>query len=340
MPIKQRGTSWQASVSYKGQRLRKDFPNRRDAEIWEAETKAALLSGRYELNATAKKVEEKMTLQELRDLVAETRWKGTKGEKTALINSQHVVDILGPMRDVRSLCYADTLTIKTTVAGWKRSDATINRKLATLSVMAKEAFKLGKLDKLFDMGLIKERETRVRFYEDDEIEAMLKWCEEFAEDELRDYIIISLDTGFRQSEVLRITKRDAGMADLWTYDTKAGPNRDVPLTARAKEVLERRAKPLNDPDAKLFKKKPAWYREHWRKMQSALGMTDDHNYVPHVLRHTFATNILLHTDIRTAQELLGHKRIETTQRYAHTSAERKRLAINKLAGYQGTEMPT
>ncbi|TAY37198.1 site-specific integrase [Rhizobium leguminosarum] len=335
MPVKPRGASWQAAVSHKGTRLRKDFPTKLEAEIWEAETKAALLSGKEVVVKTAEPV---MTLQQLFDLVAETRWRGTKGEKTALINGQHVVNILGPQREVKTLCYEDSLTIKKTVTGWKRADATINRKLAAFSTMVKEAYKLGKIDKLFDIGLIKERNTRVRYYEDKELDQMLAWCDEMLEDELRDYIIVSLDTGFRQGEVLKITKRDAELEDLWTFDTKAGDKRDVPLTARAREVLLRRAKPLNDPDAKLFTQKPAWYREHWKSMQSDLGMTDDNNYVPHVLRHTFVTNMLLHTDIRTVQELAGHKRIETTMRYAKTSAERKRLAIKRMSDYQGAEI--
>ncbi|MFB2563667.1 tyrosine-type recombinase/integrase [Rhizobium sp. IMFF44] len=336
MPVKPRGASWQAAVSHKGTRIRKDFPTKLEAEIWEAETKAALLSGK-EVNPV-KASKPAITLQQLFELVAETRWKGTKGEKTALINGQDVVNILGPSRAAKSLCYEDSLTIKKTVIARKRADATINRKLAAFSVLVKEALKLGELDKPFDIGLIKERNTRVRFYEDSEIEAMLKWCDEMCEDELRDYIVVSLDTGFRQGEVLKITKRDAELEDLWTYDTKAGDKRDVPLTARAREVLLRRAKPLNDPDAKLFTQKPAWYREHWKSMQSDLKMVDDHNYVPHVLRHTFVTNMLLHTDIRTVQELAGHKRIETTMRYAKTSAERKRLAIKRMSDYQGAEI--
>ncbi len=52
---------------------------------------------------------------------------------------------------------------------------------------------------------------------------------------------------------------------------------------------------------------------------------------PHSTRHTYATTLLdKGADLRTVQELLGHSHIRTTEKYLHSSDEKKRSAVSRL----------
>ena len=52
---------------------------------------------------------------------------------------------------------------------------------------------------------------------------------------------------------------------------------------------------------------------------------------PHVIRHTFTTTLLDYgNDLRTVQSLMGHSHVRTTERYLHSTDDRKVEAIRSL----------
>jgi integrase len=55
------------------------------------------------------------------------------------------------------------------------------------------------------------------------------------------------------------------------------------------------------------------------------------NFTWHCLRHTFASNLVMKgVDIRTVQELMGHKTIQMTLRYAHLAPQHQLAAVQRL----------
>jgi integrase len=80
-------------------------------------------------------------------------------------------------------------------------------------------------------------------------------------------------------------------------------------------------------------------REPRRWFEPALKDAKVPNFSWHCLRHTFASRLVMAgVDIRTVQELLGHKTIGMTVRYSHLAPKHTLAAVERLD--VATETPT
>jgi integrase len=340
MPIVQRGQSFQVTVNHKGKRYRRQWPSHLEAQQWELEAKIALNKGQEPAmgeGATSSGEYRPETLGQLMNYLIDHRWTGTKGEKAAIINAKHIVRVIGaetPLRNVSSH------TVNLAVSKLRElnyPEVTINKKVSPLRVALKYAQEQGWIDRLPTMPFFKPGEGRLRYFTQEEEQAMLNWCQQRGQFDLWDYIVVSTDTGLRQGEVLTLKNRNvhAGRVTVWGQrtaadnGTKAGNTRTIPLTARALEVCKRRG---TDNPGVLFNFNKDQITRMWNAMRDALGYSDDPEYVPHAMRHTFCSRLVMaKVNLVVVQRLAGHLRIETTCRYVHLDDDALVEAIASLA---------
>jgi site-specific recombinase XerD len=64
--------------------------------------------------------------------------------------------------------------------------------------------------------------------------------------------------------------------------------------------------------------------------REAAALAAGESVSPHTFRHTFATHLLAHgADLRSVQELLGHRNVATTQIYTHLTTAQIRKAYDR-----------
>lgn len=141
-------------------------------------------------------------------------------------------------------------------------------------------------------------------------------------------------SGLRATELVSLpisaVPRDAPML---TVLGKGGQARMVPISARAREALNRWLT-LRDGDSRFLFPSRGKHLSRVRLFQilKELAVRADispESISPHVLRHAFATHLLEGgADLRVLQTLLGHADISTTQIYTHVDAARLVELVN------------
>jgi integrase len=114
-------------------------------------------------------------------------------------------------------------------------------------------------------------------------------------------------------------------------DSKNNESRHIPINTVLHKVLKNVIK--NVDDSKVFWDAMMNFRKKWDRTIKRAGIRNSRFYD---LRHTFASYLVMSgVDLKTVQELTGHKTFAMTLRYSHLSPEHKQGAIEKLADVIG-----
>lgn len=200
------------------------------------------------------------------------------------------------------------------------------------------------------INLAKEKDSRkVDFLDMDEINKLMKAPDISTKIGVRDRAVMEVlfSTGMRISELTNLDRDQIKIKDD-TTDLEIGivgkgeRPRTVYLSDRAVRWLKKYLNDRTDDKDPLFinyrrKDGSSWRltpRSLQRKIKKyALLVGLPKSTTPHVLRHSFATNLLSRgVDLRTVQEFLGHKSITATQIYTHVTSKRLRDVHRKFHG--------
>ncbi|MCS7193142.1 MAG: site-specific tyrosine recombinase XerD [Armatimonadetes bacterium] len=224
--------------------------------------------------------------------------------------------------------------------GQNLSAATVNRRLTVLRVFYRFTVREGLASRDPTLHLLspKHQQALPQFLSVSEIIVLLDKMHELSNSAagknlpllIRDYAMVELlyATGIRVGELvsLRVDSINLETSFVRVYG-KGGKERLVPIGKAATNALRRyltESRPILDkgsgnPLLFLSKRGRGLRRETViRLVKRYTNLLLSRRLSPHKIRHSFATHLLQGgADLRSIQELLGHSRITTTQRYTH-----------------------
>lgn len=181
---------------------------------------------------------------------------------------------------------------------------------------------------------------RERFLSHEEANMLLSELKKTSS-QLHNMALLALHCGLRAGEIFNLKSQDLDFGNglITISDPKNKESRKAFMTIAVKEMLLARV--TEKPDELIFKARKHHGKikaisQVFRKAVDGLGfnkgVADPRQFITfHSLRHTFASWLALQGEpILTIKELLGHKTLVMTQRYAHLIPDQKRKAALRL----------
>ncbi|MBI4639780.1 MAG: site-specific integrase [Candidatus Tectomicrobia bacterium] len=333
MSLYQRGKSWYYDFVYRGQRYTGciGLVSKTVAKEIEAKKKAEAVEQRYEL--PSKKP------PPLFEVMAEEYLTYYRANRRPQSAQRHEVSYRALTRFFGGKRLSDITPFL--IERYKRtrkeegvSEVSINRELAFLKNLFTMAITWGKTETnpVKQVKLFREDNGRTRVLTEEEEVRLLAHCGPY----LKPVVITALQTGFRKSELLSLTWENIDFQHrLITVDAayaKNGEARTIPMNSFLTETLRVIKIGYDSKDPVFRNREGRSYRSFRTAFDTAVRRAGIPDFTFHDLRHTFASRLVMKgVDLTTVKELMGHKDITMTLRYAHLTPGHKRNAVELLS---------
>jgi integrase len=166
-------------------------------------------------------------------------------------------------------------------------------------------------------------------------------------DYLTALVLVALNTGLRRGELLQLCWRDVQLEQrvltVRGEGAKTGQTRHVPLNTEAVKVMKTWKPTATEEGWFVFSGDSSMtpLTEARKAWEGVLRRAKIRSFRFHDLRHTFASKLVMAgVDLNTVRELLGHRKIAMTLRYAHLAPQHKAAAVERLvaAGAEGSSV--
>jgi integrase len=177
-----------------------------------------------------------------------------------------------------------------------------------------------------------ENNARIRFLLDDEEKRLREAITRRFPMHMPEFDV-ALNTGMRKSEQYSLEWLEVSLTRkrIRLSKTKNGSNREIPLNKTCVKAFEE-LHAIRPHNGRIFQSKYGRDLNSPRKwFELAVEEANVPDFRWHDLRHTFISRLVMKdVNLRTVQELAGHKTISMTIRYAHLAPEHNQAAIEKL----------
>jgi integrase len=212
----------------------------------------------------------------------------------------------------------------------KVEPATVNRELACLKHMYTKAVEWGyvKTNPGKSVKKLKEPPGRLRYLRPEEVNALISCCS----GHLRPLVVTAINTWMRRGELLNLRwpQIDLENRKITVLNTKNNESRVIPINQTLYEELNSLS---NGPKGEhvFYSRYGRPFRDAKEGFAAALKRAGIDDFRFHDLRHTFGSHMVMQgVDLRTVQQVMGHKDIKMTMRYSHLSPEYVQQAIERL----------